>query len=118
MIEWTREDTKNYLNRYPLPVEFKWPHVDGGERSVYPVHSEVIGYGKWLKETPNFPGLFELVHELIDRASDATPISPEWIAAEIVALRKKHPDARPRAGESIAHALRRMLPLAGQATLF
>lgn len=119
MSEWTREDTKALLNDLrKLPDDFKWPHVDGGERAVRPVHGAVIGFGKWLKETPNFPGLYELIHELIVRAPNDMLITPDWIATELMALRKKHPDARPRPNEALAHALRRLLPLPGQATLF
>lgn len=65
--EWTREDTRDYLAMYPLPSGFVWPHRDGGKRPVQPVYQVSGGYGKWLWETPYFPGLFELIHrELVN----------------------------------------------------
>ena len=106
-----------YLNECPLPDAFKWPHRDGGEREVQPVHKAVIGYGKWLRETPYFPGLFELIHEILDRAP-ADIGAGEWMADELKALRKKHPDVNERPGDSLAHQLRRRLPITGQPTLF
>lgn len=117
MSDWDRDCTMRYLNEYPLPRDLRWPHRDGGEREVWPVHSVVTGYGKWLRETPYFPGLFELCHEIIDRAGNELG-DGAWLAGELAALRAKHLDVRDRPGESIAHQLRRMLPIPGQATLF
>lgn len=117
MTTWDQDCTMRYLNQEPLPPDFTWPHRDGGERTVWPVHTAVIGYGKWLRETPYFPGLFELIHEIADRATDELPDGPA-LAAQLNDLRKKHPEIKSIPGNSIAHQLRRLLPLPGQATLF
>lgn len=115
MSAWDRNLSMSYLNTNPLPADFKWPHRDGGERLVWPVHSVITGYGKWLRETPYFPGLFELCHELIERAPEQHPA--DWVATELTALREKHPELRGTPGESLAHQLRRLLPLPGQTQL-
>ena len=62
---WTRDATMRYLNEYPLPRDFKWPHRDGGWREVWPTHRAITAYGKWLRETPYFQGLFELIHAIV-----------------------------------------------------
>jgi hypothetical protein len=68
-VAWTAEDTMAYLTANPLPSDFVWPHRDGGLRPVVPSHSVLKGgYGKWLRETPYFQGLFELIHDLLLRA--------------------------------------------------
>jgi len=103
---WHRDATMRYLNDFPLPRDFKWPHRDGGEHIVQPSHEQVIGYGKWLRETPYFPGLFELLHDILDAAPD-TLGDGHWLAAQVTALRAAHeheltgPSAR-----SLAHRLR------------
>jgi kynureninase len=79
--EWTRDCTMAYLNANPLPVAFKWVHRDGGERPVQPAHRSVHGYGKWLRETPYFQGLFELIHDVLCRVEDVG--DAEWLAEEI-----------------------------------
>lgn len=81
---WTRDHTMRHLNANPLPETFRWPHRDGGDRVVQPSHKSVAGYGKWLRETPYFQGLFELVHDVCARA-DALG-DGEWLAAEIKKL--------------------------------
>lgn len=70
-----------YLNANPLPVTFKWTHRDGGDRTVQPSHKSVTGYGKWLRETPYFQGLFELIHDVLtplDALGDS-----DWLVAQI-----------------------------------
>jgi hypothetical protein len=85
-LAWTQEHTQEYLKANPLPVDFEWQHRDGGEKPVVPSHSYLKGgYGKWLRETPYFPGLFELVHDVLVRAEllgDA-----EWLAGELTAIK-------------------------------
>lgn len=75
-----------YLNTNPLPLTFTWTHRDGGKRHVQPSHRNVTGYGKWLRETPYFQGLFELIHDILvplDEFGDG-----EWMVEQI-ALREK-----------------------------
>jgi hypothetical protein len=77
--EWTHEDTRDYLSANPLPSDFVWPHSEGGKRAVHPSYRVKGGYGKWLHETPYFPGLFERIHELLFNLPELPP--PEQIAA-------------------------------------
>lgn len=122
MTEWDRNCTMRYLNEYPLPKDtFLWPHRDGGERPVWPVHSVITDYGKWLRETPYFPGLFELIHDMVSNIIALTPDqlgNGAWLAEELAALRQKHADIEEKPGQSIAHQLRKRLPVPGQASLF
>jgi hypothetical protein len=91
MTAWSKDDTQAYLQANPLPAEFRWTHrdhkldPDGGLRVVHPSHSSVENYGKWLRETPYFPGLFELIHGILAGAPDLG--DAEWLAAELVARR-------------------------------
>lgn len=83
---WTPEDTKEYLDHNPLPKDFTWRHKDGGLRPVQPSYS-VESYGKWLRETPNFQGLFEEVHRVIVHAGAKLP-DIDTVAAELL---RRHP---------------------------
>lgn len=65
---WTADDTKEYLDANPLPAGFTWKHKDGGQRPVQPTYG-VSSYGKWLRETPNFQGLFEEIHRTLAAGS-------------------------------------------------
>jgi hypothetical protein len=104
MSQWHRDASMRYLNENPLPTEFRWPHRDGGERSVWPSHTMVHGYGKWLRETPYFPGLFELAHDILDQEDDLG--NGTWLADLLNELRARH-DLTPEPGrESLAHRLR------------
>lgn len=78
---WTRDQTMAYLNEWPLPPTFKWTHRDGGQRPVQPSHRNVIAYGKWLRETPYFQGLFEIIHSILLKSPDLG--DPDWLAEEI-----------------------------------
>lgn len=78
-IEWTREDTRDFLTMYPLPSDFVWPHRDGGKRPVQPIYRVSGGYGKWLWETPYFPGFFELIHEVLVKAGDDLPTTEQLV---------------------------------------
>ena len=91
MITWTRDNTMQYLNLNPLPLTFKWHHRDdpeGTERTVMPAHRNVTGYGKWLRETPYYQGLFELIHDILFSADELG--DPEWLASEIQKQRTKN----------------------------
>jgi hypothetical protein len=85
MSTWNKDATMAYLNANPLPVTFKWHHRDdpkGSTRPVMPSHKNVTAYGKWLRETPYFPGLFEEIHEALAAAPDLG--DAEWLAAELI----------------------------------
>lgn len=85
-VEWTKEHTQDYLAANPLPADFVWEHRDGGERPVVPSHTNVKGgYGKWLRETPYFQGLFELIHDVLLHAEVLR--GPEWLADELRAIK-------------------------------
>lgn len=85
-VVWTQEHTQEYLAANPLPVDFLWPHRDGGDRPVVPAHANLKGgYGKWLRETPYFQGLFELIHDVLVRAEVLR--GPEWLADELRAIK-------------------------------
>lgn len=70
-IEWTQDDTEQWLSANALPDDFVWPHrnakPDGTEslQPVLPSYRLTKGYGFWLRTTPYFPGLFEEIHELL-----------------------------------------------------
>jgi hypothetical protein len=114
---WTGDATMRYLNAFPLPRTFTWPHRDDGkDRSVAPAHGTVTAYGKWLRETPYFPGLFELAHDIL--ASAPEEFDAEWLPLELLNARKKFSDHPGRDGEHLAHKIRRHLSAAHQPTLF
>lgn len=83
---WTLDDTQAYLTANPLPPDFCWRHRDypaDQPRPVHPSHQTLKGgYGKWLRETPYFPGLFERVHGLILEAGYDLP-DPATLAARL-----------------------------------
>ncbi len=85
MPPWTKDDTVDYLNANPLPADFTWRG-----KTVVPYYRIHGGFGKWLRETPNHRGLFQVIHELLARI-DPLP------SAEALALRlyEEHPLAKP-----------------------
>jgi hypothetical protein len=86
---WTHTHTRAWLSAYPLPADFTWPDRDGQTRPVLPSHRSLSGgYGKWLHETPYFPGLFELAHEILRRAPADAVLTPEWLANELKLTRE------------------------------
>jgi hypothetical protein len=115
-IAWTLDSSMRALNKLPLPKDFTWPHRDGGERPVRPVHGAVIGYGKWLRETPYFPGLFELCHDLLTDAPNE--IFYWWLPTQLRELRAKLEKEPKAPGESLAHMLRRRRISSNQINLF
>ena len=80
---WSEIQTEGWLTEYPLPVDFTWPDRYGRERRVLPTYRIKGGYGKWLAETPYFPGLFELCHRLLALAPSEQLLTAEWLAMEL-----------------------------------
>lgn len=104
MTTWPLNTTMRYLNANPLPQDFTWPHRDGGERQVWPTHTMVEGYGKWLRETPYFPGLFELIHDFLDQQKELG--DGAWLAEEINRIRQAAGLKDEANREALAHRLR------------
>lgn len=116
-VTWTIDATMRYLNALPLPRTFTWPHRDDGkERPVMPAHGTVIAYGKWLRETPYFPGLFELIHDVLANAPDE--FDAQWLPAELLRTRERFKAEPHRPGEHLGHQLRRLRPTSNQVTFF
>jgi hypothetical protein len=86
---WSEIQTEGWLTEYPLPVDFTWPDRYGRQRSPLPTYRIKGGYGKWLHETPYFPGLFELIHGIIARAPSDTVLTIEWLVEELNKFRPK-----------------------------
>lgn len=86
---WTEIQTEGWLTEYPLPADFTWTDRYGTERPVLPKYRISGGYGKWLHETPYFPGLFEHIHEIIARAPAEQELTPEWIVEKLAAYRSR-----------------------------
>lgn len=78
---WEHVQTRRYLDSNPLPVDFAWIDDDGDLRPVRPRHASVESYGKWLQETPYFPGLFEIIHRVLVNASAIG--GADWMAEEL-----------------------------------
>lgn len=95
LLTWSADDTREYLDANPLPVDFTWKHKDGGQRPVQPSHTQVNGYGKWLRETPYYQGLFEEIHRIVASAGAHLP-DIESVVAELL---RRHPSRQfgPRA---------------------
>lgn len=76
---WTHADTEAYLDENPLPVDFQWFHRNKDAHgnpllaTVKPTYAIHGGYGKWLHDTPYFPGLFELIHDLLFHSGATVP---------------------------------------------
>jgi hypothetical protein len=90
VVPWSQSDTRAWLTKYPLPVDFEWKDRDGVTRAVLPSHRHNTlkgGYGKWLAETPYFPGLFELAHDILLRAPTDVVLNGKWLAAQLKAYR-------------------------------
>ncbi len=66
---WSKGDSVEWINVHATPLfadHLRWPDRDKKTRRVEPAHGHLKGgYGKWLAETPHFPGLFELIHGLV-----------------------------------------------------
>lgn len=84
---WSEIQTEGWLTEFPLPADFTWADRYGVERPVLPKYKISGGYGKWLHETPYFPGLFEHIHAIIARASAEQELTPEWIVEQLAAYR-------------------------------
>lgn len=85
---WDDLATEGWLTEYPLPPDFTWPDRYGKERSVLPTYRIKGGYGKWLKETPYFPGLYELIHRILALAPAEQELTPEWLVARLNEARR------------------------------
>ena len=76
---WLDTDTMAYLDMNPLPVDFQWFHRNKDKAGkpllvvVKPTYHIRDGYGKWLHDTPYFPGLFELIHDLLFHSGAQLP---------------------------------------------
>ena len=99
---WSADDTEELLNVEPLPVGFKWRLTKTSARAlrgdlvdVVPAHRD-LAYGKWLRETPYFQGLFELVHQVVIEAGDKLP-TPDEIAERLTRLRLERERTHPAA---------------------
>ena len=72
-------------------------------------------YGKWLREAPYFPGLFELAGDLLENAPEE--IKAEWLPQELRRVRANFKHEKLPVGEHLAHFLQRRVAVANQATL-
>lgn len=76
---WTHADTMAYLDENPTPVDFTWFHKNKDAHGrpilavVKPKYTLSGGFGKWLHDTPYFPGLFELIHDLLFHSGATLP---------------------------------------------
>lgn len=94
---WNDDDVERWLNDFPLPADFRWTRTDRTKDTkekiltpdtlVMPSHRGV-SYGKWLRETPYFPGLFEMVRDIIQALPEGANLpTPEELAARLIELR-------------------------------
>jgi hypothetical protein len=72
--DWTDDDVMRWLDDFPLPMDFTWTRVDrtkDTKEKIYTPNTAVrpshhgVAYGKWLHDTPYFPGLFEEIRDII-----------------------------------------------------
>ena len=81
-----------YLTDNPLPVDFQWFHRNKDPNgkplmaAVKPIYSISGGYGKWLHDTPYFPGLFELIHDLLFHSGSTLP-DIDTLTAQLAAIK-------------------------------
>lgn len=81
-----------YLDENPTPVDFEWFHRDKGPGGkpvlavVRPKYAIKGGFGKWLHDTPYFPGLFELIHDLLFHCGATLP-DIETLVAQLEAIK-------------------------------
>ena len=75
---WSHVATRRWLAANSLPADFQREDRYGKKRPVQPSHAQ--DYGKWLAETPYFPGLFEEIHEILSLETRLDPEdkSPAW----------------------------------------
>jgi hypothetical protein len=83
-LDWTDDDVERWLTDFPLPADFTWTRTDTTKdkekiltpnTAVRPKHHGV-DYGKWLRETPYFPGLFERIRDIIRDVPVGTHLPP------------------------------------------
>lgn len=87
MTSWTPNDTSEYLRLNPLPADFVWLNNKHQPATVKPTYN-VADYGKWLRETPYFPGLFELIHDILFSKGNHLP-DIGALATELVRIHKE-----------------------------
>lgn len=92
---WTKDDTQAFLTAFALPPDFAWPTKGGGLRKVCPSY-QITEYGKWLRETPYFPGLFEAAHGVLVRHSAEILAEPPDLPPEQGRLLRELDLARPK----------------------
>lgn len=90
---WTPDDTQLWLTENPLPIAFVWPYRDpkpDGAVNLQEVRPkyQVADYGKWLRETPYFPGLFEEIHEILVLMGAELPEDGADLARRLEARRR------------------------------
>ena len=96
---WEKEDTLIWLNDTLKDAQWHqrliWEDRMRVTRPACPQHPRLKGgYGKWLAECPDFPGLFELIHRLIVNWEGGARLpQPEEILCELERI------ARERAGQ-------------------
>lgn len=83
---WTKDNTRAYLDAFPLRPDFMWPGKDGVYRAVCPSYA-ITSFGKWLRETPYYPGLFDAVHEALIRFGEDLPSDDRALEAELERVR-------------------------------
>lgn len=95
LTSWTYADTAAYLKANPLPADFLWrkneptkhlPLAQQPLAGVRPTYA-VADYGKWLRETPYFPGLFELIHDLLFSHPGLPDVAT--LAAQLTQIRRE-----------------------------
>lgn len=100
---WTKDDTEAFLTEFPLPASFTWPGKDGKALAVCPKYTLHGGYGKWLRETPYYPGLFDAVHTVL--ATDDAALGDEAVMLRALErARSERRDAHARAQAGTANA--------------
>jgi hypothetical protein len=90
-MNWTPDDTEQWLTANPLPADFRWTRTTNEtcrdaegrlriiskrrdpDQIVLPNYRLHKGYGFWLRTTPYFEGLFEECHAIIAGMGAKTP---------------------------------------------
>lgn len=75
---WSKNSTIKYLNEEGLPPGLVWENWEGVKEEVKPWF-DAKQIGRWLSETPRFPGLFESIHQhLAERAKQTRSPRPQY----------------------------------------
>jgi hypothetical protein len=96
---WTKDHTQAWLTGNPLPAGLRWLDHNDNLLPVeprFPILTTSFSYGKWLRDNPYFPGLFEAVHDILSSAfRDATLPTMDQLLRELELARKDYPPLRP-----------------------